>query len=103
MFWGFPKIRGTLLRLTIIKTVVFGIYSGVSWFFGNYFLQTAKTAYGLSFGAYPLVALYSSCIHSRSLGRFHERLRLTISKHKTTIELSKCYAQLFFKKTRCLP
>ena len=39
IIWGFPKIRGTLLGVPIIRTIVFGgLYWGSS-FWGNYHIQ----------------------------------------------------------------
>ena len=43
--WGFPKIRGTLLEIPIIRTVVFwGLYWGPR-ILGNYHIGTARTKY----------------------------------------------------------
>ena len=39
--WGFPKIRGTFLRVPIIRIIVFGVYIGVPLFW-----ETTKSVYG---------------------------------------------------------
>ena len=43
--WGFPKIRGTILGVSIIRTIVFwGLYWG-SLILGNYHVETLRVVY----------------------------------------------------------
>ena len=50
--WGFPKIRGTILGVPLIRTMVF---CGLCWgppILGNYHIELTKTAIkGLGIGA----------------------------------------------------
>ena len=46
--WGFPKIRGTVLRIPIKRSIVCsGLYRG-SLFLGNYHVGFGVTAWGCS-------------------------------------------------------
>ena len=64
MIWGFPKIRGTLLGVPIIRTVIFlGLYWG-PLVLGNYHLSNGGSgSRGLGVFASSLRTIHASCTH----------------------------------------